>query len=396
MGKAVFCNIPAHGGINPLLATVAELVRRGEEIVYFATEEFREKIEKTGALFRPYKGKIDKVEVINNDMIKFVDLLLEMTVDKLDHNLDDIRREEPDYLVHDSMCMWGKCAATLLDLPAVSLMHTYPTTETSMALSFDALRLLPGMIRYAVASRRDPNSAERRLKSSYGIDLDLRDILVNRQGLNLVFTSKCMEPKIYDSEDTYCFVGPSLFFREDASTFPFSDLSGRKVVYASLGTVHSDNPRFYELCMEALGESEYLVVMSVGRGVDISQFAEVPENFTIRRSVPQQKLLGFVDLFITHSGMNSVNEALCYGVPMLLLPHHIEQKAIARRVVRLGAGLSLKIEKLTSDELRRSVKRLLSDSRFGQRAKAWSEIFGEEEKTSHIRAADEILRFIQR
>ncbi len=68
MRTAVFCNFPAHGGINPLLATATELVKRGERVVYFCTEEFKDKIEKTGAEFRPYKGKLNKVEVINDDI----------------------------------------------------------------------------------------------------------------------------------------------------------------------------------------------------------------------------------------------------------------------------------------------------------------------------------------
>ena len=91
MGKAVFCNFPAHGGINPLLATTAELVSRGEKIIYYCTEEFKQKIEKTGAEFRPYKGQVNKAEVKNDDLFELFKLMLDMTIDKLDHNLVDIR-----------------------------------------------------------------------------------------------------------------------------------------------------------------------------------------------------------------------------------------------------------------------------------------------------------------
>ena len=103
MGKAIFLNFPTHGCINPLLGTVSELVTRGEEIIYYCTEEFRNKIERTGAEFRPYKGVINTFKIENDDLSKALELNVEMAVDKLTHNLEAIRKETPDYIVHDSL-----------------------------------------------------------------------------------------------------------------------------------------------------------------------------------------------------------------------------------------------------------------------------------------------------
>lgn len=50
MRKAIFLNFPTRGCINSLLATATELVDRGEKIIYYCTEEFRNKIEQTGIL----------------------------------------------------------------------------------------------------------------------------------------------------------------------------------------------------------------------------------------------------------------------------------------------------------------------------------------------------------
>ena len=52
MAKLLFINGPAEGHINPTLAVVQELVRRGEEVVYFTTENFRERLESTGAVVK--------------------------------------------------------------------------------------------------------------------------------------------------------------------------------------------------------------------------------------------------------------------------------------------------------------------------------------------------------
>ncbi len=54
MAKIVFFNVPAHGHINPTLPLVAELVQRGNEVIYYAMPEFQDKIQKTGARFRAY------------------------------------------------------------------------------------------------------------------------------------------------------------------------------------------------------------------------------------------------------------------------------------------------------------------------------------------------------
>ena len=45
MAKALFLNIPAHGHMNPTLPLTRELVNRGETIIYYTGEEFREKVE---------------------------------------------------------------------------------------------------------------------------------------------------------------------------------------------------------------------------------------------------------------------------------------------------------------------------------------------------------------
>ena len=114
MSKAIFLNFPTHGCINSLLATASELVDRGQRIIYYCTEEFRNKIEQTGAEFRPYNGVINKFKIENDDLSKALKLNVEMTVDKLDHNLQTIREENPDYIVHDSLCTWGKHMAAIL------------------------------------------------------------------------------------------------------------------------------------------------------------------------------------------------------------------------------------------------------------------------------------------
>lgn len=51
MANVLVINFPGEGHINPTLAIVSELIRRGETVVSYCIEDFRKKIEATGAEF---------------------------------------------------------------------------------------------------------------------------------------------------------------------------------------------------------------------------------------------------------------------------------------------------------------------------------------------------------
>lgn len=53
MAKALYISVAGEGHINPTLALVDDLVKRGEQIVYYSSDGFQKKIEKIGAEFRP-------------------------------------------------------------------------------------------------------------------------------------------------------------------------------------------------------------------------------------------------------------------------------------------------------------------------------------------------------
>ena len=80
-------------------------------------------------------------------------------------------------------------------------------------------------------------------------------------------------------------------------------------------------------------------------------------------------------VFVTHGGMNSVNEGLYHGVPLLVVPQMSEQAMVGRRVEELGAGLYLAKEGVTADRLRDSVRRLLSEDGFRAAAQIVRESF---------------------
>ena len=105
------------------------------------------------------------------------------------------------------------------------------------------------------------------------------------------------------------------------------------------------------------------VLISCGSYVDMSIFSDLPANIRAERRVDQLEILSHAHLFLTHCGMNSASEGLYMGVPELLFPQTGEQKAVARRVSELGAGMLLTpAEAKTAEGIHSAVLKALNDS----------------------------------
>jgi MGT family glycosyltransferase len=100
------------------------------------------------------------------------------------------------------------------------------------------------------------------------------------------------------------------------------------------------------------------VIISTGNETDINRLGEIPSNCIVKNTVDQIAVLKSTDVFITHCGMNSVSEALYYGVPLVLFPQSPEQQGVSNRVCELSAGIFLK--DTSPETIRNTVKTALS------------------------------------
>ncbi|MFF8679302.1 macrolide family glycosyltransferase [Streptomyces sp. NPDC015237] len=390
MSTIAFLNIGMHGHINPTLPVAAELVRRGHTVTYHTSPAFREEIAATGATVRPYPGG-DQPLPDPPSPITLMEALARTALDLLPAVLADLRDDRPSLIVHDSACLWGALAARALGVPAASSFTTFaynrhvpsPTRASRELLAGAAAR--PRNLAGYVGARL----ALRRRFAATGVPLlDLADI---RQPLNLVYTSRAFQPAVEEFDRSYRFVGPSIGARPDDPSFP-SDRLRDPVLYASLGTVFNADPRLLRTFAAALSPLAGTVVVSTGQ-TDPAALGALPDNVLARRSVPQLEVLDRAALFITHGGMNSVNEAMFAGVPLLVVPQGADQPMVARRVVELGAGLSIRTENVTEDSVRAVARRLLADSRYRAAASGLRET--QRAAGGYRRAADELERYLR-
>ncbi len=390
MSTVAFLNIGMHGRVNPTLPVVAELVRRGHSVSYHTSPAFRAEIEAAGATVHLYSGGEQPLPDPPTPVALLAGLA-QTAVRVLPAVLNDLRGVRPDLIVHDAACLWGAVAARELGVPAVSSFTTFafnrqvpsPTGASKELLLAAAAR--PSVIRGYLQARWE---LHRRFDARRLPLVDLGNI---RQPLNLVYTSRMFQPGVEQLDQSYRFIGPSIGARPPDPSFPANRLRD-PVLYVSLGTVFKAAPQLLRTFANALAPLGGTVVVASGQ-TDPVALAPLPPNVLVRRSVPQLDVLDRAAMFVTHGGMNSVNEAMYAGVPMLVVPQGADQPLVAGRVAGLGAGLSIRTEDVGEESVRTLAWKLLDDARFLEAATTLRA--AQREAGGFHRAADELELYLK-
>lgn len=355
MGKIAFFHIPAHGHANPTFEVMHALTQRGHEVRCYSFDLFRTRVKQAGASlfscdeFIPVPPQ-DLHRRMGHDAACLIAMLVDTALRMEDAVLTDLQLFAPDCAVVDSLCIWGRLFAQRLGLPVAVSTTTFAFNRaTSRLMKRDLKEIL-----YAVRGLPQILSRLRALKRR-GYDASVLGQLAanDPRTPTIVYTSRAFQPDGESFGENYAFVGPSLpALPKAASSF------GKPLLYVSLGTAVY-NPAFFQNCIEALRDFHGHVLLSAGSEACIACLRDIPPHITVYPSVPQLAVLQEADGFITHCGMNSVSESLSLGVPMVLCPQQSEQRAVARRIQALGAGLFPPSR--TPAGIRRAVDVLLRD-----------------------------------
>ena len=102
--------------------------------------------------------------------------------------------------------------------------------------------------------------------------------------------------------------------------------------------------------------------MSVGKVIDLKKFENVPKNFYIYNFVPQHQVLELTDIFISHGGLNSINERLILNEkPIIIIPQEGDQYMNAKAISDFGAGISIFKNTLNAKVLKNAVNSIIND-----------------------------------
>lgn len=153
----------------------------------------------------------------------------------------------------------------------------------------------------------------------------------------------------------------------------------RSVTYVSFGSIAAvSESEFLEIAWGLVNcKSPFLLVVRPGSTTRSDWVESMPAEFLealeerghIVKWAPQQEVLAHpaVGAFWTHNGWNSTLESICEGVPMICMPCFTDQRVNARYVSQVWR-IGLQLEKLTREEIEKTIRTLMLEKEVRTRA----------------------------
>ncbi len=339
--RILFINLPYYGHVVPTIGLVQELIKQGADVTYLIPFDWEEKVAESGAKFHGYENHRQLSEQIKNAYA---------TAEKI--------VEQFDLIVYEQFFFLGKHLAEKYNKPVVRVF-TAPVTNKELMDNFINAKGPLSIFKHKWIAKAFTKDIAKDIPMKTDNWLD--EIIYNPPELNLVYTLREYQPYEEDfSDELYKFLGPSIYERKE-SGFDFAK-KDRGVVYISLGTVLKGAVSFFQDCVDVFRDENIDVIISVGQQFNMRKLKNITPNIHIYKSVPQLKVLKMADVFVTHGGMNSVSEALAYGVPMVVIPFVSDQPVNARCMEELGVAKRLEYSSIDKDMLKDTVLSIIEDS----------------------------------
>jgi UDP:flavonoid glycosyltransferase YjiC (YdhE family) len=357
---------PLAGHVNPTVAVGRELQRRGHEVAWAGHPELVAPLLPADCRLWPAGGDFS-VEEMAAARARWLNLrafaalaalwdevLLPLGVAMVEGVEAAVEASRPDVIIADQQALAGAVVARRRGLPWATSASTF--AEFSRP--------------YASMPKVEAWVAERLEAFQHSFGADGGDLRFSEH-LALSYTV----PELAGPVQVPCtpaFVGPTLGERPAGAPFPWEWLDpARQLVLASLGTHNQEaGARFYRVLLDATGLDLQLVLVAPPEMV-----GPVPPHILVRPSVPQLELLARCSAVVTHGGVNTVNECLALGVPMVLAPIRDDQPIVAGRVAAVGAGIQVRFGRVQSAEMAVALRSVLGDPAYRAAARRIGDSF---------------------
>ena len=380
MSRFLFSVPPFYGHVNPALNVVKGLIGQGQDVTFYTGSQYRDAVEAAGATFRAVPEPRD---IRGGDFLQ--EPALDMVFQILQATVDQARDDRPDCVIYDPMNLPGLVLARILGAPAARLHVQLPINEEHHPYDTFA----PA---FPVRERFDSFDRDmEKLCEHYGAPaITYREAVFHAEPLNIVPFPRAFVPMADCFDEHFHFVGPLCDIPSENGNDRFAP--DEPLLYVSLGTVHANLTGFYDMCITAFGNQPRRVIISTGEDVDYSLFGPIPEQVSLHDRVPQVDVLRQASVFINHAGLNSIMEALYFGVPMVVVPIILEERTVAERMEELHLGMVVDLQNATSHVLRDAVARLEADQEIRDAAAQMQKLI--HESRGHREAVDLLLEYV--
>ena len=154
----------------------------------------------------------------------------------------------------------------------------------------------------------------------------------------------------------------------ESAPFPFDQLTGQPLIYASLGTLQNHLLSVFQSIAEACQDLDAQLVIALGGGNAPESLRDLPGAPLVVGYAPQLDLLKKATLTITHAGMNTTLESLSNAVPMVAIPIANDQPGVAARIAWTGTGEVVSLNRLTVSKLRCVIQHVLTQDSYKKNA----------------------------
>jgi zeaxanthin glucosyltransferase len=392
--KIGFLSMPLSGHLNPMTALARKLQSRGNEVVFFGVPDVEPFARAAGLDFVPYGeaefpvGSIEKFygsvatmrgfEVVRHSCM---DLNPHLTRVAFKYLPEKLAITGVEALLIDTIHFFMELVPLSMSIPYVhiwNVLHLDFSGATPPSLFSSPLDTSPEGIKRNVQNIHKMGAilgplaeVARSYAKRVGLKVDWDDPGATVSKLAVITQT----PKEFDFPGIpwpaqFHYAGP---FHDDKGRsgvpFPWGQLTGKPVIYGSLGTLVNGLGDVYKHILKAVEQVEGVqVVLSVGNNISPESLGRIPANAIIVRSAPQIELLKRAALCITHAGLNTVLESLALGVPMVAIPIGYDQPGTAARIAYHGVGELVELDKLTTERLRGLIKKVLQDPSYRERA----------------------------
>jgi len=349
---------PEPGHLMPTLGLAESLRLRGHSVCYFTTGEFRELVLGAGFQYCPMfsplglrPGAGDCFAVQNTGahfMRRIADHLLATHQGRsglLQLVLSEMRDPDFDLLVCDVVVFgfyFGQALSRSLHKPVVTLNTSLPHDD---------------------------------------YDVPLSEMVLCPRELEIPGETRLLTNRSYGE--------PAIFRKRPLTAFPWSHIdSGKPLVYCCFGTQLRSYPAVRGVLASVVEAFKHLpsyqLVVTTGNLTPGKCFNEVPANVMMVRSVPQLEILNRASLMITHGGLGSIKEAVLAGVPMLVIPFHVDQPKNGSRVQHHGLGTACAPPQCSPEKIVALVRELVADRAVRRNVNAMGALFRERESEAPV------------
>ncbi|WP_149095255.1 macrolide family glycosyltransferase [Paenibacillus terrae] len=362
MLRVLMVNFPAEGHVNPTIGITQALAARGDQVHYITTEKYKDRLEAVGATVHLHPDLVRNASINTSSpagLNTFLNIQIQTSLDILEVTQRLSESIDFDFVFYDRFGA-GELVKDYLNIPGIASSPSFLISNNQMIVN-------PFHLDAEVPFQLDEQATTslHHMKERFGVAPEHAFQFMNNSGaLNVVYTSRYFQPDADRLGEENLFIGPSFPERKGEHSFPLDVLQNDKVLYISMGTILDHIEDFFNTCIEAFSDFEGIVVIAAGEKADFTKINPAPEHFIISPYVPQLEVLRHSDVFITHGGMNSVNEGIHFNVPLVVLPQDKDQPMVAQRLTELQAGYRITKDQINVQSLRGAVDEVMSNAAY--------------------------------